>query len=174
MSQLPPDHQSQRKQERAQQKSHQQEQPIHFLQWYRRSTLKAKVGLWSVLALILLLLFSLGVVVLIPRSVPFRNAGVHISATLVYYVSPSGNDANDGSMAHPFASIQKAANVAKAGATIHVLPGTYTKPVYSTAKGTAQARITFISDIEFWGSKPIRFWQRPAFVVSKMKSRRAG
>jgi len=131
MSQLPPDHQSQRKQERAQQKSHQQDQPIHFLQWYRRSTLKAKVGLWSVLALIVLLLFSLGVSILLPKSVPFRNAGVHISATLVYYVSPSGNDANDGSMAHPFASIQKAANVAKAGATIHVLPGTYTKPITS-------------------------------------------
>src|SRR5438105_15695056 len=106
MSQLPPDHQSQRKQERAQQKSHQQEQPIHFLQWYRRSTLKAKVGLWSVLALILLLLFSLGVVVLIPRSVLFRNAGVHISATPVYYFSTFVDDTIDGSMHYLFASIQ--------------------------------------------------------------------
>ncbi len=154
MSQLPPDHQFQRKQERAQQKSHQQDQPIHFLQWYRRSTLKAKVGLWSALALIVLLLFSLGVSILLPRPLPFRNAGVHISATPVYYVSPSGNDANDGSITHPFASIQKAANVAKAGATIHVLPGTYTKPVNNTAVGTAQARITFISDVK-WGAKII-------------------
>src|SRR5437868_15451185 len=107
MSQLPPDHQSQRKQERAQQKSHQQDQPIHFLQWYRGSTLKAKVGLWSVLALILLLLFGLGVSIFLPRSVPFRNAGVHISATAVYYVSPSGDDADDGSISHPFARDRK-------------------------------------------------------------------
>ena len=154
MSQLPPDHQSQKERERAQQKSHRQVQPIHFLQWYRKRTLKAKLSLWGVLALILLLLLSVGVSVLIRRSVPFRNAGVHISTAAVYYVSPSGDDANDGSISHPFASIQKAASVALAGATIHVLPGTYTKPVNSTAQGTAQARITFISDVK-WGAKII-------------------
>ena len=152
MSQMPPDQQSQGKQERAQEKSHRQKQPVLLLQWYRRRTLKAKLGLWSVLALILLLLLSLGVSVLIPRFVPIRNAGVHISATPGYYVSPSGNDANDGSITHPFATIQKAANVAQAGITIHVLPGTYTQPVSSLAKGTAQARITFISDVK-WGAK---------------------
>jgi len=154
MNQLPPDHQSQRKQERAQQQSHQKDQPMHLLQWYRRSPLKAKVGLWSVFALLLLLVVSLGVRVLLPSSGPFRNAGVHISAAPVYYVSPSGNDANNGSAAHPFATITRAAYSSTAGTTIHVLPGVYTKPVYSYYSGTAQARITFISDVK-WGAKII-------------------
>lgn len=153
MSQLPPEHQSQKDQEREQEKSHRRGQPVYLLQWYRKRTLKEKLSLWSVLALILLLL-SIGVSVLIHRPVPFQNAGVHISAAPVYYVSPTGDDANDGSLAHPFASIQKAANIAQAGTTIHVLPGTYTKPVNSRAQGTPQARITFISDVK-WGAKII-------------------
>jgi hypothetical protein len=148
MSQMPPDHKSQWKQERAQQ--------TPLLQWYRRSTLKAKVGLWSVFALILLLL---GVSVFTARwsvSRPNRVAGVHLTVTQggTYYVSPSGNDTNDGSIAHPFASIQKAATLAQAGTTIHVLPGIYTTPIFSQAKGTALARITFISDVK-WGAKVI-------------------
>ncbi len=157
MSQTPPNEQSQSEQERTKQNPHRQKQPMLLLQRYKRSTLKAKLGLWSVFTLVLLLLISLGVGLLTagwPFSVPFRNAAVHISTTAVYYVSPSGNDANNGSITYPFASIQKAANVAQAGAIINVLPGTYTQPVSSSAKGTAQAHITFISDVK-WGAKII-------------------
>jgi hypothetical protein len=68
-----------------------------------------------------------------------------------YYVSPSGNDANDGSQAQPFATIQKAADVVTPGSIVHVLPGTYTVPVVVKTDGTADARITFVSDVK-WGA----------------------
>src|SRR6266567_4476169 len=156
MNQLPPDHQSQRKQERAQQQPQRQRHQVLPWQWYRGRTLKAKVALGSALVLVLLLLL-VGVSVLTTKwlfSIPHRVAGVHITVTAggPLYVSPSGNDSNDGSIAHPFASIQQASKVARPGTTIHVLPGMYTKSIYTTAKGTAQARITFISDVK-WGAK---------------------
>src|SRR5260370_925739 len=69
-----------------------------------------------------------------------------------YYVSPTGNDTNDGSKAHPFATIQKADEVVTPGTTVHVLPGTYTQPVTLITDGTADARITYISDVK-WGAK---------------------
>jgi hypothetical protein len=152
MSQLPPDDQPQRKQEPAQQQSHRQRQQLLPWQWYRSRTLKAKVALGSVLALVLLLVAVSLFTTRWPFSVPHKEAGVHITVTANYYVSPSGNDANGGSITHPFATIQKAADIAQAGATIHVLPGTYHQSVHSTANGTAQARITFISDAK-WGAK---------------------
>lgn len=81
MSQIPPHRQAQEKQEQTQQ--------IRLLQSYRRSTLKTKIGLWSLLALILLLV---GVSVLTanwPFHRPIRTAGVHISVTQgsSYFVS---------------------------------------------------------------------------------------
>jgi hypothetical protein len=163
MNQLPPDDQAQKKQERAEQESHRQRQQLLPWQWYRSRTLKAKVALGSALALVLLLLAVTLLTTRWPFSVPHKEAGVHVTVTAIYYVSPTGNDANDGSIAHPFASIQKAANVAQAGATIHVLSGIYTQPVYTTAKGTAQARITFISDVK-WGAKIITKGVRISWV----------
>jgi hypothetical protein len=68
------------------------------------------------------------------------------------YVSPSGSDSNDGSQAHPFATIQKAAGVVTPGTTVHVLPGTYTESVLVETDGTANARIAFISDTK-WAAK---------------------
>jgi hypothetical protein len=75
-----------------------------------------------------------------------------ISGGKNYYVSPSGNDTNDGSPTHPFATIQQAAKVVTPGATVHVLPGTYTQPVTVTTSGSADAPITFLSDTQ-WGAK---------------------
>src|SRR6266487_495938 len=69
-----------------------------------------------------------------------------------YSVSPTGDDKNDGSQAHPFATIQKAADVVTPGTTVHVLPGTYTQPVKVENDGTASARITFLSETT-WGAK---------------------
>jgi hypothetical protein len=73
------------------------------------------------------------------------------AATIDYYVSPSGSDLNNGSAESPFATIQKAANVATAGASVHVLPGTYNTVTVNNS-GTATAPITFISDTK-WGAK---------------------
>ena len=68
-----------------------------------------------------------------------------------FYVSPSGSDSNDGSAAHPFATIQKAANSATPGVTIHVAAGVY-QTVTSSKSGTASQRIRYISDVQ-WGAK---------------------
>ena len=43
-----------------------------------------------------------------------------------YYVSPSGSDANPGTVAAPFARLQKAHDVANPGDTIYMRGGTYT------------------------------------------------
>jgi parallel beta-helix repeat protein len=70
-----------------------------------------------------------------------------------YYVSPKGSDSNDGSHAHPWATISRAATQARAGAIVVVLPGTYVSPgeIKTRASGTASARITFISETQ-WGA----------------------
>lgn len=86
-----------------------------------------------------------------------------------YYVSPTGSDLNDGSLAKPWATLTHASNSltpGPEGAIVHVAPGTYTPALQSncvssgTAKcaiktsrsGTAQAPIVFISDVQ-WGAK---------------------
>ncbi len=68
-----------------------------------------------------------------------------------YYVSPNGNDSNNGSQQSPWATIQHAANVATAGATVHVAPGTYSGAITTQTSGTATARIRFVSDAQ-WGA----------------------
>jgi len=45
-----------------------------------------------------------------------------------YYVSPEGDDNNDGSEEHPYKTIVKAFNKAKAGNVIYVMPGEYLSP----------------------------------------------
>jgi len=42
-----------------------------------------------------------------------------------YYVSPSGNDTNPGSMAEPFATLQRAHTAVSAGDTVYIRGGTY-------------------------------------------------
>ena len=66
-----------------------------------------------------------------------------------YYVSPSGSDSNDGSSAHPWATINKADSVVGPGAIVHVSPGTYSGNIVTSAKGTASARIRYISDTQY-------------------------
>ena len=73
------------------------------------------------------------------------------SAGSALYVSPSGSDSNDGSASHPFATIQKAANSATPGVTVHVAAGIY-QAVTTSKSGTASQRIRFISDVQ-WGAK---------------------
>ena len=42
-----------------------------------------------------------------------------------YYVSPSGSDTNDGSLQHPFLTLQHAADIANPGTVVYVREGTY-------------------------------------------------
>lgn len=64
----------------------------------------------------------------------------------VYYVNPDtkvGNNANTGtSGSAPFATLQKALDVAQAGATINLAAGTYREAVITKRAGTAAAPIT--------------------------------
>jgi hypothetical protein len=59
-----------------------------------------------------------------------------------WYVAPSGSDSNPGTSAAPFATIQKAADVASAGDTVIVRPGTYAGARF-TRSGRVDAHITF-------------------------------
>jgi hypothetical protein len=90
-----------------------------------------------------------------------------------YFVSPSGNDLNDGSADKPWATINHAAEAlvpGVEGAIVHVASGNYYPPttascvvtqgypnscgIKTTRAGTATAPITFISD-QMWGAKII-------------------
>jgi parallel beta-helix repeat protein len=68
-----------------------------------------------------------------------------------YFVSPDGDDSNDGSEQHPWRTIQHAASVGRAGAAVHVASGNYAGPITSSNSGTATARIRFVSDVQ-WGA----------------------
>lgn len=84
---------------------------------------------------------------------------VAMASATDYYVSTAGSDSNPGTAAAPFKTIQKAAAVATAGSTVHVLPGTYntTTTIATRNSGTSAAHIRFVSTVQ-WGAK----------IVSKM------
>jgi len=62
-----------------------------------------------------------------------------------FYVSTTGNDANAGTAAAPWLTIQHAADSVSAGATVDVFAGVYHESVNLPASGTASAPITFQS-----------------------------
>lgn len=74
------------------------------------------------------------------------NRAVPIIAGYERYVSPRGNDSNDGTKQHPWATISHAGSVASPGTYIVVAPGVYQEAVVTVASGTAAARIAYVSD----------------------------
>lgn len=80
-----------------------------------------------------------------------RTAGEPDGPSL-YYIAPNGSDSADGSAAHPWVTIQHAADSVGAGVTVHVAPGNYPGAIVSRTSGTAAARIRFVSDTR-WGAK---------------------
>ena len=64
-----------------------------------------------------------------------------------YYVSPTGSDSNSGSLAAPFATLQKGNDVAVAGDTVWLRGGTYqnTKQIKLTKSGQSDT-----NRIKFW------------------------
>ena len=54
-----------------------------------------------------------------------------------YYVSPNGNDSNNGSLNSPWKTIQRAANIATAGDTVYVRGGTYNETIKITRSGSS-------------------------------------
>lgn len=70
----------------------------------------------------------------------FALLGVEANAS-TYYVSTSGNDANNGALSTPFRTISHGAAVAQAGDTVYVRTGVYNDLVRISSKGTAAAHI---------------------------------
>ena len=87
-------------------------------------------------------------------SVSASGSSTATASGKAYYVSPSGNDSNPGTASAPFLTIQQAANVATAGYTVYVAPGTYnvSSTITSSSNGTSLAPIVFISTTQ-WGAK---------------------
>ncbi|HEY6077571.1 MAG TPA: right-handed parallel beta-helix repeat-containing protein, partial [Polyangiaceae bacterium] len=83
----------------------------------------------------------------------FLAAGVASAAE--YYVAPTGSDSNPGSMAQPFATLQKGHDAASAGDTVWLRAGTYrpTTQIKLSKSGTSDAqRLRFFA---YAGELPI-------------------
>ncbi len=61
------------------------------------------------------------------------------------YVAKNGNDSNNGTLAAPYKTITKAANVAQAGDTVHIRAGTYEETLRPANSGRNNQPITFQS-----------------------------
>jgi parallel beta-helix repeat protein len=59
------------------------------------------------------------------------------------FVSPDGDDSATGDQSHPFKTISRAADWARAGDTVLIAPGTYREAVQLTHSGTPEKPITF-------------------------------
>lgn len=70
------------------------------------------------------------------------SAPIAAAYTNTYYVSVTGNDANNGSLSAPFKTIQKCINVAAAGNACLVRAGTYNENLVINKSGTASNPIT--------------------------------
>jgi parallel beta-helix repeat protein len=70
----------------------------------------------------------------------FALLGTEASAA-TYYVSTSGNDANNGALSTPFRTISHGSSVAQPGDTVYVRAGVYNELVRISSKGTSTAHI---------------------------------
>ena len=81
-----------------------------------------------------------------------------------YFVSPKGDDAADGSAGQPWRTIQRAADIAKAGDTVTIRGGTYREWVKPANAGRAGAPITYQATkgekVLVTGADPVRGWTK--------------
>ena len=79
-----------------------------------------------------------------------------------YYVATGGDDLNPGTLAQPFQTIQKAADVMQAGDTCLIFGGTYRETVTPANAGTSGSPITFKAaageNVVISGLEPISGW----------------
>ena len=72
-----------------------------------------------------------------------KGVNLGSGANLVYYVSPSGSDTNNGtSLTTPFQTLSKAISVIGAGSTLYIRGGTYRETIKFVFSGTASQPIT--------------------------------
>ena len=67
------------------------------------------------------------------------------ASAATYYVAPTGNDANSGTQASPWKTIQKAASTMVAGDTVNIKAGTYNETITMQNSGNSNNRITYQS-----------------------------
>jgi pectin methylesterase-like acyl-CoA thioesterase len=71
---------------------------------------------------------------LLPGIIVFLLCATRLSAA-TYYIAPSGNDGNSGTLSAPFATIQKAVTAASSGNdTIYLRAGTYNQGTNISSK----------------------------------------
>lgn len=91
-------------------------------------------------------------------------AGACAADAGVYYVSPAGDDANAGTEAAPFRTIQRAADVLQPGGRCIVRGGTYRETVRPAASGLADKPIRFEAhpgeSVVIAGTEPVSGWTR--------------
>jgi hypothetical protein len=67
---------------------------------------------------------------------------IMVSTGSSYYIAPSGNDANPGSLSQPWQTIYKATRMVNAGDTVYIRGGTYHESNIFETNGTQTAPIT--------------------------------
>ena len=73
----------------------------------------------------------------------FASFGMSGGETEGYFVSPQGSDSNPGTLARPFKTIQKCAELVEPGETCWLRKGTYRETVRPVVSGTKSKPITF-------------------------------
>jgi len=91
---------------------------------------------------------------------------------MIYHVTKNGADTNPGTENAPFATIQKAANLAAPGDTVLVHEGIYREWVRPRAGGTSEeCRITYEAapgeQVTIRGSEPVDWWKHETGTVWK-------
>lgn len=90
-----------------------------------------------------ILILSFIILILALTAPTFAQSNNNVTSGTDYYVSPAGSDLNSGTLNQPFATIQKAANIATEGSTIYIRGGVYNQKVRVTHSGASGAPITF-------------------------------
>jgi hypothetical protein len=84
------------------------------------------------------------------------------AAANAYYIAQSGADTNPGTLDKPLRTIQKCAEIAKAGQTCFIRAGVYRETVRPANSGTAAAPITFVpynnEQVTISGADPVSGW----------------
>jgi hypothetical protein len=99
-------------------------------------------------------LILIGLILNIVLAIPFAFGGTSpvFAAGATYYVATNGSDSNNGTIAYPWLTIQKAADTVVAGDTVYVRGGTYREYVTIGISGTLANPITYMA---YPGESPV-------------------
>ena len=105
-------------------------------------------------------------------AVLFCSASCGAGSAQDYYVDATGSDANDGlSTSTPFRTVQRAADLAVPGSTVHIRGGTYREQVSLPRSGTTGAPIIFTAyngeDVQMTTTERLTGWIQHSGSVYK-------